>query len=99
MEASEVCATAQAAAAKKIADLLSPDELAVFKRARNSKKGSHAKNSSLGDYSKATGLEAVIGYLYLSGQEERLNFVLNFCADCRGSDDAENQGENGETTC
>ncbi|MDY4187410.1 MAG: ribonuclease III domain-containing protein [Candidatus Borkfalkiaceae bacterium] len=88
MEASEVCATAQAAVAKKIADLLSSDELAVFKRARNSKKGSHAKNSSLGDYSKATGLEAVIGYLYLSGQEERLNFVLNFCADCRGSEDS-----------
>lgn len=81
IEASEVCATAQARAAKRIIEFLTPDELSVFKRARNSKKGSHAKNSTLGDYSKSTGFEAVLGYLYLSGQAERLNYVLNFCAE------------------
>lgn len=77
MEAREVCATAQAAAARALEGCFSEDELAVYKRARNSKKGSHAKNSSLGDYSKSTGLEAVLGYLYLSGQAERLNELLN----------------------
>lgn len=89
MEASEVCATAQAKAAKQIAEFLLPDELAIFKRARNSKKGSHAKNSTLGDYSKSTGFEAVLGYLYLSGQFERLNYVLNFCAENKNEDVAD----------
>lgn len=77
MEAREVCATAQAAAVRALEGSFSEDELAVYKRARNSKKGSHAKNSSLGDYSKSTGFEAVLGYLYLSGQTERLNELLN----------------------
>ncbi len=76
MEAREVCATAQAAAARGLENVFSPDELAIFKRARNSKKGSHAKNSTLGDYSKSTGFEAVLGYLYLSGQTERINEIL-----------------------
>lgn len=77
MEAREVCATAQAAAVRALEGSFSENELAVYKRARNSKKGSHAKNSSLGDYSKSTGFEAVLGYLYLSGQTERLNELLN----------------------
>lgn len=77
MEAREVCATAQAFAVRALESGFTADELAVYKRARNSKKGSHAKNSSLGDYSKSTGLEAVLGYLYLSGQTERLNELLN----------------------
>lgn len=81
MEAREVCATAQATAARKLESFFSADELAIFKRARNSKKGSHAKNSSLGDYSKSTGFEAVLGYLYLSGQTERLNELLNLSSE------------------
>lgn len=81
MEAREVCATAQATAARKLESFFSVDELAIFKRARNSKKGSHAKNSSLGDYSKSTGFEAVLGYLYLSGQTERLNELLNLSSE------------------
>ncbi len=81
MEAREVCATAQAAAARELERLFRDEELAIFKRARNSKKGSHAKNSSLGDYSKSTGFEAVLGYLYLSGQTERLNELLNLSSE------------------
>ncbi|MFI3177055.1 MAG: ribonuclease III domain-containing protein [Eubacteriales bacterium] len=52
------------------------DELAVYRRGRNAKSHSSAKNASINDYRKATGLEAVMGYLYLTNQQERmLNLV------------------------
>lgn len=91
MEAERVCASAQARAARKLASVFTDEEAAVFKRARNSKKGSKAKNSTLGDYSKSTGLEAVIGFLYLSGQKERLKQILSlaeeFAAEKSGTSD------------
>ncbi len=73
-----VCAVNQA----KLADLLIPhfteDELAVYKRARNTKKPSKSKHSTVSEYNKSTGLEAVIGYLYLTGDSDRLQFILEF---------------------
>lgn len=81
-EAKIVCATAQARAANLLIDEFSEAELAIFKRARNSKKGSKAKNSTAGDYVKSTGFEAVIGYLYVSGQIGRLNFLLEKAETC-----------------
>jgi ribonuclease-3 family protein len=48
----------------------------IFRRAKNSNPGSMAKNASPADYKYATGLEAVIGYLYLTDQKERLDYVL-----------------------
>lgn len=51
-------------------------EMSVFKRARNHKTLSQAKNASIVDYRRATGLEAVIGYLYLTHQMDRLNQIL-----------------------
>ena len=68
----EVCAVKQAQNMDTLMPLLNEAEAAVFRRARNSKGGRVAKNADLADYKKATGLEAVIGYLYLSGQGERL---------------------------
>lgn len=94
IEAKSVCAGAQARAARKLTEVFTEDELAIFKRARNSKKGSRAKNSTLGDYSKSTGLEAVIGYLYLSGLTERLNEILNLAEEYALAD--ETQDKNGE---
>lgn len=47
-------------------------EMDIVRRGRNAKSVSNAKNASVQDYRMATGLEAVIGYLYLSKQEERL---------------------------
>ncbi|MBO5713661.1 MAG: ribonuclease III [Clostridia bacterium] len=76
--ASIVCATAQSKLADKWLNVLTEEELYVFKRARNAKKGTRAKNASVADYNKATGLEAVIGYLYLLGNVERLNYLLNY---------------------
>lgn len=53
-------------------DTLSDEENAIYKRGRNAKSPTTAKNASVADYRKATGLEALIGYLYLLGRTERL---------------------------
>lgn len=81
-EAKIVCASAQARAANLLIDEFTEEELAVFKRARNAKKGSKAKNSTAGDYVKSTGFEAVIGYLYIIGKIERLNYLLEKAEGC-----------------
>ena len=74
---SEVNAIAQAEFVKQILDFLDEEELSVFKRARNAKKTTKAKNASVAEYNMATGFEAILGYLYLTGQNDRLNFILN----------------------
>lgn len=51
---------------------LNDEELSVFKRGRNAKSVSMAKNASMSDYRTATGFEALIGYLYLSGKTARM---------------------------
>lgn len=53
-------------------DLLTEEEMAVYKRGRNAKSPTTAKNAPVGDYRKATGLEAVIGWLYLRGDMDRV---------------------------
>ena len=55
----------------KAADL-TEDESRVYKRGRNAKAITRAKNASMGDYRRATGFEAVMGYLYLTEQSERM---------------------------
>ncbi len=77
MATAEVNASAQAKFAQDILPILTEEELAVFKRARNAKKPTKAKHASISDYNSATGLEAVLGYLYIIGDFERLNFLLN----------------------
>ena len=58
---------------------LSEDELAVAKRARNAYKNVRAKNASVGDYHRATGLEGLLGWLYLSDMGERLEELEEKC--------------------
>jgi ribonuclease-3 family protein len=67
-----VKASAQSKAVDKIIDGLTEKELTIFKRGRNAHTNHRAKNASEGDYHYATGLEALFGYLYLSGRKERL---------------------------
>jgi len=67
-----VKAGVQAACAQALLDELSEEEMAVYKRGRNAHSHSVAKNASVGDYRKATGLEALFGYLYLCGETDRL---------------------------
>lgn len=76
MAISEVKATYQCERAKSLMAEFSETELAVFKRARNSKTTSSAKNASIIEYKIASGLEAVIGFLYLTNNFERLNYIL-----------------------
>ncbi|MEG0133610.1 MAG: ribonuclease III domain-containing protein [Clostridium sp.] len=71
-----VKAKAQSNFAKIVLDILEDDELSVFKRGRNSK-SSTPKNADVAEYRWATGFEAVIGYLYMAGKNERLNYLLN----------------------
>ena len=72
----QVKASAQAGFVKGIIPLLREEELSVFKRARNTKKTTRAKNASVADYNAATGFEAVLGFLYLTGDRERITFLL-----------------------
>lgn len=67
-----VKAEAQAAMAEQIKPLLTEEETAVYKRGRNSKIGSKARSASMAEYKKATGFEALIGYLYLDHKMERI---------------------------
>ena len=55
-----------------IEPLSSPAEEAVYKRGRNAKSYTTAKNASISDYRRATGFEALMGYLYLEGEYERM---------------------------
>ena len=72
MSSEYVKASTQAKLAEILLDVFDEDELAIFKRGRNTKINSTAKNASFNDYKKATGFEAVIGYLYLEGKTERM---------------------------
>ena len=71
-----VKASGQSNFISKLLPLLSSEELQVFKRARNHKTLSQSKNANIVDYKRATGLEALLGYLYLSGKYDRLNEIL-----------------------
>lgn len=67
-----VKAGTQAELAKCLREELTPEEDAVYKRGRNAKSGSMAKNATMSEYRTATGFEALIGYLYLTEQYERM---------------------------
>lgn len=66
-----VNASAQAKAYEKIENLLTQEEISVFKRGRNLHTSNNPKNSTHSEYHTATGLESLFGYLHLSGQEKR----------------------------
>lgn len=55
---------------------LTEEETAVYHRGRNAKSYTAAKNASIIEYRKATGLEALYGYLYLNGQQERMLYLI-----------------------
>ncbi|MBP5454000.1 MAG: ribonuclease III [Lachnospiraceae bacterium] len=67
-----VNAKAQADIIEKIQPILTEEELNIYKRGRNAKSNTKAKNASITDYRKATGFEALMGYLYLLNKTDRL---------------------------
>ena len=72
-----VKAKAQAELMKKIMPKLSEEEISIYKRGRNAHSYTSAKNADIVDYRCATGFEALIGYLYISGNTERMYEILN----------------------
>lgn len=71
-----VKAQAQAKMIRLLEPELTDEERAVFKRGRNAKSMTAAKNATIIDYRTATGFEALVGYLYLSGRFERLSELI-----------------------
>ena len=72
-----VQASAQSFMMRAIQEHLTAEEHAVYRRGRNVKSVSAAKNQSITDYRRATGFEALIGYLYLEHQYERLTRLIS----------------------
>lgn len=70
-------ASAQAKVLEEILSSLSEEESKIVRRARNCKPKHTAKNATGKDYSYATAFEALIGFLYLNGDKERLDEILN----------------------
>lgn len=72
-----VKATAQAKAMQNILPLLTEEETAVYKRGRNMSGGNVPKSATVSEYRAATGMEALFGYLHLTGQRERIDILFD----------------------
>lgn len=81
-----VKATTQAAMVMALMDELTDEERDYYRRGRNSKPHTKAKNASTMDYLEATGFEAVIGYLYLTGDMDRICELVNRGIELTGLD-------------
>lgn len=71
-----VQASAQSYMMRTMQEHLTEEEHAVYRRGRNTRSVSPAKNQSITDYRRATGFEALIGYLYLNKEYERLTELV-----------------------
>lgn len=71
-----VKAAAQSELIEQIKDELTPEEEQIYKRGRNAKSPTMAKNASMAEYRRATGLEALVGYLYLKQDSKRIIDLL-----------------------
>lgn len=72
-----VCARAQAEFYRRIEDILTEDEKSAFKRGRNAK--SHPpKNADVINYKIATGVEAMLGHLFIEGKSERISELMGY---------------------
>ena len=80
----EVKAHSQAVAVENILPLLTVEEEGIYRRAKNSHTNNIAKNATSSDYRKASGYEALIGYLYITGQRERLAELISKAAQNNG---------------
>ena len=72
LAAERVSARGQSDCLERVLPLFTEEEAEIFRRGRNSKKQTKSKNASPVDYVRSTGFEAVIGYLYLSGEWKRM---------------------------
>jgi ribonuclease-3 family protein len=84
-----VKATFQSGFYHLLLDKLSEAELAVMKRGRNAKTGHQPKSSGVAEYHNATGVEALMGALWLSGDQERLDTIFDLLFDLMQKDKGE----------
>lgn len=85
-----VSAKGQSAFLDKVLPLLNEDETEIFRRGRNAKKPTKSKHATACEYARSTGFEAVLGYLHLIGQKERIEQLLSLI------DEADLQGQSAE---
>ena len=71
-----VSAKGQSEFLDKLLPLFTEEEAEIFRRGKNAKKATKSKSASSLEYNRSTGLEAVLGYLYLTGQEARIKALL-----------------------
>ena len=71
-----VSAHGQSAFLEKLLPVFNEEETEVFRRGRNAKKATKSKNASVAEYNRSTGFEAVLGFLYLSGDVQRISELL-----------------------
>ena len=76
LTSAEVSAHGQSELLGRIEPLFTEDEAYIFRRGRNAKKPTRSKNASVAEYNRSTGFEAVLGYLYLTGQYQRISELL-----------------------
>lgn len=81
-----VKAHAQSSSMEVLEDMLNEEELAVYKRGRNAKSATSPKNADITDYRRATGFEALVGYLYLTDSGERLEEIMKIAYDAARPD-------------
>ncbi len=67
-----VSAHGQSEALARILPMLTEEEAEIYRRGRNAKKPTKSKNATVAEYVRSTGFEALLGYLYLTGQTERI---------------------------
>ena len=70
-------AVGQSTALKALSGVLNSHEVRIIKRGRNQNATHKPKNAGANTYARATGFEALIGYLYLDGEKERINKLMN----------------------
>ena len=73
-----VSAKGQSEFLDKLLPNFTEEEAEIFRRGKNAKKATKSKSASSLEYNRSTGLEAVLGYLYLTGEEERIRELLSF---------------------
>ena len=85
----QVCCGAQAAAAKKLLPMLTEEEAALYNRGRNAHVGHVPKNAKVADYHAATAFEALFGYVYLTGNLQRLRELFQLACEALDEEDGQ----------
>lgn len=73
----KVSAHGQSELLNYVLPLLTEEETDIFKRGRNAKKATKSKNASVAEYNRSTGFEALLGFLYITGERERIDYLLS----------------------